>query len=68
IIDLPDDQVAALSKICETEGISRAEAVRRAVAEMLRTLETVGRESAFGAWSDQVDSSTLIRTIREEWD
>ena len=68
IIDLPDDQLSALSRLCESEGISRAEAVRRAVAEMLRKMETGSRESSFGSWERGIDSSSFVRAIREEWE
>ncbi len=37
IVDLPDEQVEALAELCEREKISRAEAIRRAVAAMLAT-------------------------------
>ena len=35
IIDLPEEQVRGLAALCEAQGISRAEAVRRAVARLL---------------------------------
>jgi metal-responsive CopG/Arc/MetJ family transcriptional regulator len=37
IVDLPGEQVEALASLCEREGISRAEAVRRAMREFIRT-------------------------------
>jgi len=49
--------------------ISRAEAVRRAVAEMLGKEKSSGREEAFGAWTrDGGDSAEFVRKIRKEWD
>jgi len=69
IVDLPDDQVSALREICKAQGISRAEAVRRAVAEMLGKEKSSGREEAFGAWTrDRGDSVEFVRQIRKEWD
>jgi len=69
IIDLPDDQISALTEICKAHGISRAEAVRRAVAEMLGKEKSSGREEAFGAWTwDGGDSAEFVRKIRKEWD
>ena len=35
IVDLTDEQVKSLAALCAAQGISRAEAVRRAVARLL---------------------------------
>jgi Arc/MetJ-type ribon-helix-helix transcriptional regulator len=69
IVDLPDEQVKALARLCESRGISRAEAVRRAVARLLADEQRPGREQAFGAWSGKgIKSTTLIRELRAEWE
>jgi len=69
IIDLPDDQVKALAELCKSQSISRAEAVRRAVAEMLACQKTAGREAAFGAWQGKkMDSRKFVASLREEWE
>lgn len=69
IVDLPDDQVSGLAEICKMDGISRAEAVRRAVAQMLERQNSLTREEAFGAWSGTTrDSQQFVRDIRKEWD
>ena len=69
IVDLPDEQVKALARLCESQGISRAEAVRRAVARLLADEQRPGREQAFGAWSGKgLKSTTLIRELRAEWE
>jgi metal-responsive CopG/Arc/MetJ family transcriptional regulator len=39
IVDLPDEQLAALDAYTKSEGISRAEAVRRAVAAFVPRLQ-----------------------------
>lgn len=68
IIDLPAEQVEALAEICESEQISRAEAIRRAVADLVSNHKHYDRRSAFGAWKDDpVDSSEFVRKIRDEW-
>jgi hypothetical protein len=68
IVDLPEDQVKALAAFCELQGISRAEAVRRAVARLLAEERRPGRERAFGAWrTKRVDAATMIRGLRDEW-
>lgn len=69
IVDLPDDQVTALAELCQVEGISRAEAVRRALASMLAQRMDMGREKAFGAWQERkIDSRKLVQSLREEWE
>lgn len=67
IIELPDDQVAALAELCDREKISRAEAIRRAVDVMLTEKQTVSRDTAFGAWAKRDDSRTVVDSLREEW-
>jgi hypothetical protein len=47
IIDIPDTQLHDLDARCASLGISRAEAVRRAVDAFLRETAVVG---AFGLW------------------
>lgn len=69
IVDLPPDQVTALAKLCKSLGISRAEAVRRALAQLLERRENENREKAFGAWKKKkVNPAGFIREIRDEWD
>lgn len=68
IVDLPEEQVQALAELCDREQISRAEAVRRALATMLETQKLKGREDAFGGWQGRkVDSRKLVNDLREEW-
>lgn len=69
IIDLPDEQVSALAQWCDEQKISRAEAIRRALATMLANRQQAGREAAFGAWKrDNIDSRSIVEKLREEWD
>lgn len=69
IVDLPTDQVESLDAWCRREGVSRAEAVRRAVAEHLRKHHTAGAERAFGVWrSDPEDAMSYQDRLRSEWD
>lgn len=68
IIDLTAEQVRALATLCESQKISRAEAVRRAVARYVAEEQRPGRERAFGAWKGKrTDSVALIRRLRDEW-
>lgn len=68
IIDLTDDQLRALAALCQSKGISRAEAVRRAVARFVAEEQRPGRERAFGAWQRRRgDSVATVRRTRDEW-
>ena len=67
IIDLPDDQLERLDAHCRSEGISRAEAVRRAIAAHLRVLPGTA-PAAFGLWAGRgVDGLAYERALRQEW-
>ena len=59
IIDLPDDQLAELALFCTKHGISRAEAIRRAVHKMLSEINNNSRREALGAvyglWKHRTD-------------
>lgn len=69
IIDLPEDQIRGLQELCKTEKISRAEAIRRALGQMLSQKQTAGRENAFGAWkSKKIDARKFVEKLRGEWD
>jgi hypothetical protein len=73
IVDLPDEQIRALDAYSKKYGISRAEAVRRAVASFLpkrrqRRLD-FRNDPAFGSWKNRdVDSVEYQRKLRAEWD
>ena len=69
IITLPDQDADALSEICSREKISRAEAIRRAIATY--TQHHMGQLSndAFGFWkNDKRDALEIEDTLRSEWD
>lgn len=68
IIDLPERNIAALEKICVKEGISRAEAIRRAVEAYLSSRRTGDEDDIFGMWRDRdIDGLEYQRRIRSEW-
>lgn len=71
IIDLPDDQLHALDAWRRPRGLSRAEAVRRAVTTLLER-EVQARasvEAAFGLWRDRaVDGLAEQERLRQEWE
>jgi len=69
IIDLPDEQVAALDQLCTREQISRAEAVRRAVARYLDESTVADADEAFGTWRHRaIDSLAYEDDLRGERD
>ncbi len=69
IVDLTDDQVKSLAALCAAKGISRAEAVRRAVARLLAEEQRPDRARAFGAWRrDKSDRAATVRRLRDEWE
>ncbi|MFN8506382.1 MAG: ribbon-helix-helix protein, CopG family [Dehalococcoidia bacterium] len=75
IIELRTDQVRALDARCATSGISRAEAIRRAVDSWLEGAGTGGSDDerlfreAFGMWADRdTDALEYTRRLRAEWD
>ncbi|MCY4601923.1 MAG: ribbon-helix-helix domain-containing protein [Acidobacteria bacterium] len=68
IIDLPEEQVQRLGELCRREGMSRAEAVRRAVTDYLNAHGVRERQEAFGMWRERrVDGLEYERRLRREW-
>ncbi|MCB9666046.1 MAG: ribbon-helix-helix protein, CopG family [Alphaproteobacteria bacterium] len=71
IVELPEDQLRALDAWSRARGISRAEAVRRAVAHLLQDATQVraAADAAFGLWRDrEVDGLAEQERLRAEWD
>jgi hypothetical protein len=53
IIDLPEAMLAMLTEICQRQGISRAEAVRRAVDRYITDHAAGEAPETFGMWADR---------------
>lgn len=69
IIDLPTRQLEALDALCAREGISRAEAVRRAVGQYVGDERAAEPDRVFGLWRGRgVDGLEYERRLRREWD
>ena len=69
IIDLPADQIEALDVLCRRDGLSRAEAIRRAVAAYNKQQATDVRP-AFGLWRGRRGAGDAVmsqRRLRREW-
>ena len=67
LVDIPDRQIKDLTAICEAEKVSRAEVVRRAIADYLEKKKP-GAAEAFGLWKDRkVDGLAYQEQVRSEW-
>jgi metal-responsive CopG/Arc/MetJ family transcriptional regulator len=68
IVELPEEQLRALTELCRRQKISRAEAIRRAVAEYARRRLAAESGRAFGIWRGRrVDGLAYERRLRREW-
>lgn len=69
IIELPPDQLEALEVLCSRDGISRAEAIRRAVASFVVQSGASSAGQAFGLWRGRRESGLEYQErLRKEWD
>jgi len=68
IIDLPDPLVNDLDSHAKREQLSRAEVVRRAIAEYLSRRPAPKPDAAFGIWQrKKIDALTYVDRLRDEW-
>ena len=68
IVELPDNQIDALSTLCQQTSFSRAELIRRAVAEYLLRHGPEDGDFAFGLWKNRSeDGLDYQNRIRKEW-
>jgi metal-responsive CopG/Arc/MetJ family transcriptional regulator len=69
IVDLPNDQIEALKQMSECVHLSRAELMRRAVAEYLMRHQTHPEDHAFGLWKlHEKNSLDYQERMRREWE
>jgi metal-responsive CopG/Arc/MetJ family transcriptional regulator len=69
IVDLPEEQILALKHFSEKTRLSRAELLRRAVAEYLERHQSLSDDDAFGCWRHhERDGLEYQRQVRQEWD
>ncbi|MEO6043250.1 MAG: CopG family transcriptional regulator [Tepidiformaceae bacterium] len=73
IVDLPEEQLLWLASVCAREGISRAEAIRRAVEASMHQNDEAdfkrALDAAFGSWKGHgIDALEFERQIRAEWE
>ena len=68
IVDLTEEQLVALARLCEEQKISRAEAVRRAVDRLTNDRAAVPKETGFGLWKHKrLDGRKHVNRLRAEW-
>lgn len=68
IVDLTEEQVAALARLCAEQGISRAEAVRRAVDRLTAGQGAAAKDVGFGLWSHKrINGRRHVDRLRGEW-
>ena len=68
IVDIPVEQLQQLSELCRREDLSRAEAIRRAIALLLNGASQQPDE-AFGLWRDHgTEGVEYQQRLRKEWD
>lgn len=73
IIELTETQLEQLTTYCQKEGVSRAEAVRRAVDILLQQHNVSHssdlKQKMFGVWKDNTSIDNCYQQqLREEWD
>lgn len=69
IIDLPDEQVQALKQMSQIAHVSRAELMRRAVAEYLARHQPPASDEAFGLWRRRPEDGLAYQgRMRDEWE
>ena len=67
IVDIPEEQLREVARICSALNISRAEAVRRGLSEFIRHHSSV-REDGFGLWlDDDAVAADPAAVVRGRW-
>ena len=67
IIDIPDEQLREINRVCRALNVSRAEAVRRCVNAVLEHNQTV-EENGYGLWRGaETEARGLLATIQAKW-
>jgi hypothetical protein len=67
-VDIPDEQLDSLAAVCRRDTISRAEAMRRAVAAYLEKQAATTDDDAFAMWRKRkTDGVAYQRKLRAEW-
>ena len=70
LVDIPEQQIVDLSELCQTQGVSRAEIIRRAISTYL--IQHKPKEvDSFGLWKTEnkisEDGLEYQKKLRNEW-
>jgi hypothetical protein len=70
LVDIPDSELETLNALSKSEGVSRAESIRRAIKAYVELKTPLPKlEDGFGLWKDKgIDTDEYLRKIRAEWD
>jgi metal-responsive CopG/Arc/MetJ family transcriptional regulator len=67
LVDIPERQITALANICANQRLSRAEAIRQAIALYIEQNKPA-RDDVFGLWSKEPrDGMAYQEQVRSEW-
>jgi predicted transcriptional regulator len=68
LVDIPDEQIGALTELCERLKQPRAALIREAISEYLARRSRTRQESGFGLWGTKsMDGLVYQRKVRAEW-
>ena len=68
LVDIPEEDLEALSQLSGRWGVSRASVIRQAVREYLARHAAGSGDEAFGLWRGQVvDGLEHQQQLRSEW-
>jgi hypothetical protein len=67
LVDIPDQQIEALSIICKAENKPRSEIIRLAIASYIEEHQPATTD-VFGLWKNRkVDGLDYQQQVRSEW-
>lgn len=68
IVDLPQEQLAALDRLRKKQHVARATLIREAIAEYLAAHHAGLADEAFGIWRDRPEDALAYEdNLRKEW-
>ena len=68
LVDIPDKQLKALTRLSKAKKRSRAAIIRDALSAYLEKEKPNAIDAAFGLWGDRaIDGLEYQRKLREEW-
>lgn len=71
LVDIPDDDLKALSDLGKVKHVSRASLIRQAVSQYLNKQRTDREISGFGLWKrcgHREDGLAYQKRMRREWE